>query len=273
MQVAKAQLIFKKATPSLNFIIGVIMAYIAMGFLFSMSFYIFRNHLPGKTAFRKSMAHSMFAIFIVLVPGAVGMIAFDYDGLFNLLTPYKIESYFIAFVDVVNFIVGGSVLAKLFRNDIYNIDSNNYPKKKIVISGFIGGLLFPLLMFALHILAERMMPLGLNIPANAREWYYIGLISPYILTGGLLPCFYFSVKETFIGSWINKVVQFFAVFFMGYWFMNFNFLIPFGYSVQTVLFYFAISIPSLFTVMILNGIIFRKPQGAVSFVSTNHESK
>lgn len=273
IQVAKGQLVFKKEPPTLSFVVGVMIAYIVMGFLFSIAFYIFKNNIPGKNVQQKSITHSLFCSFIVLVPGVIGMIAFDYDGLWNLLTPYKMEQYFIAVVDVVNFMIGGLVLAKLFKDDIQFSASIDFPKTAIVISGFIGTFLFPLLMFVFHGLAEMVIPLGLNIPGYARNWYYIGLLSPLILTGGLLPWFYHVVKESFHGSWLTKSIRFFLVFFICYWFMNFSFLVPFGFSVQTVLFYLIISVPSLLTVMILNGLILEKlGQGVVPVVKTNQQS-
>lgn len=255
MQVAKAQLFLQKEPPKLGFLISVIIAYIFMGSLYAVVFYLTRHVLPGRTPAAKGLYHSLFASLIVLIPGALGIIAFDFDGGFNLLTSAKIEAYAICLVDVINLGIGGLVLAKIFKDDIRIRQPVMLHKPGFLVSSLISAVLFPILMLAMHLLAEKLLPLGINIPKTARLWYYTGIMLPYILTGGFLPVYYHNVKDTFPGRWITKSLRFFLMIYLGYWLINILFLLPFGYSLQTAIFYLVMSIPSLLVIIMLNGYI------------------
>lgn len=258
LQVAKGQLFFKKAPPELGFIVGVVVAYIIMGFLYAFVFFIFRKTLPGGTPFRKGLIYSGLVSLIVMIPGDTGVIAFDFSGGFNLLTPPKIEDYVICMVDVLNLIIGGLIVSRMFKPDIQIRRSTPVPKLKVLVSGISGAVLFPLMMLALHLLAERILPLGIQIPESAKTWYYTALIAPSVLTGLFLPLYYATVKETFRGRWPAKAFRFFLVIYLCYWTINNLFLLPFGYSLETVLFYLLISLPSLLAIIFLSGYIIEK---------------
>lgn len=255
MQVGKAQLFLKKEPPAFGFIISVIIAYIVMGFLYAFVFYITRHVLPGKTPAQKGLYHSLFASLIILIPGALGMIAFDIDGGFHLLTSAKIEAYAICVVDVVNLSIGGLVLAKLFKDDIKIRRPVVYPKTGLLISSFVSAVLFPLMMLTMHFLVEKIMPLGIDIPDTTRTWYYIGLILPFILSCVFLPVYYQNVKDAFPGSPLTKLLRFFMIIYFCYWLINVLFLLPFGYSLQTVIFYLVMSILPIFVIILVSGYI------------------
>ncbi len=257
IQIANGLLIFKKEPPELSFIMSVTVAYIVMGFLYSLAFYIFRNKIPGKTPLQKGIVHSLFVLFIVLFPGVLGMVAFDHEGLYNLFTPYKIETYIMYFIDIVNFLINGVILSILFKKDIVITEMIAPPRKKAVVSGVIGFFLFPALMFTFHVLFEQLQLFDYSIPNGAETWYYIGLMAPLSLAGALLPLFYYYIKDMFDGSWLKKSVCFAIVFFALYWIIVMSFILIFGYSIQLVLFYLLISIPSLLLCNIITGFIYR----------------
>jgi hypothetical protein len=193
-----------------------------------------------------------------MIPGIMGVTAYDFNGQYNLFTPYKLEQYLTCLIDVLNLGVGGLVLGKLFKNDIVIKEPTPIPKMRMLLSSLIGAVVLPVLMFAVHYMAEGVFPIGLDIPEDAKEWYYIALNAPLVLTGGFLPLFYHCVKDALSGSRIVKSIKFFVVFFVCYWFMNIGFLINFGLSLHYVLFILAISIPTLLLVILLNGIIIEK---------------
>jgi hypothetical protein len=193
-----------------------------------------------------------------MIPGIMGVTAYDFEGQFNMLTLYKIEQYLTCLIDVMNLGVGGLMLAKLFKDDIVFNESAGIPKMRLVFSSLISAVVLPLLMLAFHSLGEQLIPLGLDIPQNAKQWYYIALISPLVFTGGFLPLFYHSVKEAMIGSSAARSFKFFLVFFVCYWFMNVGFLINFALPAQYLVFLLTIAIPSLLLTIMLNGIILEK---------------
>lgn len=258
VQVVKGQLILKLPRPEISFIIGVVVSYVMVGTLYAIAFYIFRNALPGKTPVQKGLFYAVLCSLTVLIPGIFGMIAFDFEGKFNLFTPYKVEQYFIVLVDTVNLFIGGYVLAKLFKGNIAIAKPAEIPRSGIMISSLLGAILFPLLMLAVHVLAEGFIPVGLEIPVNAKQWYYIALNAPFILTGGILPLFYQSVIAALPGSWTRKSISFFLVFYCCYWLTNIGFMINFGFSLHYIIFLLGISIPSLLLIIMLNGFIIEK---------------
>ena len=258
VQVVKGQLILKLPRPQISFIIGVVISYIILGTLYAVAFYIFRNALPGKKSVQRGLFYAFFCSVTVLIPGVLGMIAFDFEGGYDLFTSYKIEQFFILLVDAVNLFIGGLVMTKFFKDDMVFPRSAERPQKGILISCLIGAVLFPLLMLVVHMMAEGIFPLGLEIPVNAKLWYYKALIFPFILTGGFLPWFYQSVKDVFPGKWARKSFNFFLVFYCGYWVINVGFMLNFGFSLHYVLFLLGISILSLLLITMLNGFVIDK---------------
>lgn len=261
LQVAKAQLFLKKEPPELGFMIGAVIAYTLVGFLFAIGFYVFRNTLPGRTVLQKSLLHSLLAIVTVLVPGILGMTAFDFEGGFDLLTSRKFEEYTIAIIDVINFLFGGLLLARLFRNDTVARESRRMPKGKL-LGLLLGCTVFPLLMLTLFVTVQGMMSIGLDIPPKATSWFYTGFFAPLAITGAMLSVFYYHVKDTFSGSWLKKSLRFFLTFFICYWFMNISFMLVFGYQLLFIAILLLISIPPLLLITLLNGYI-QKNEGVV----------
>jgi hypothetical protein len=259
LQVEKAQLILKNKMPQLDFVVEVVIAYILMGFLFAVAFYFFRNVLPGKTAARKGLTYGMFVALVVLIPGGLGLNAFDFKGLFDLFTPFKIENYLIAAVDTTNMFFGGFVLSRLFKKDIELTEHSRFPKSGVLLSGILGAVLLPLLMFSFHILLEKILSIGLDFPDGVRGWYFIGLLVPNTLAGGFLPLFYVCIADVFPDcGWVRRSWFFFLTVLICYEVINVAFILPFGYSLQTVIFLFLFIMLSLLIIIMLNGFLLRK---------------
>ncbi|WP_371805216.1 hypothetical protein [Candidatus Lokiarchaeum ossiferum] len=258
MQVIKGQLALEKEMPEFGFIISVAIVYTLMGFGYSIVFLMTKDYIPGRNPIQKGLTHGIFGSIVVLIPGVLGMTAFDHTGLFNLWTPYKLEQYFVCFVDVVNLLIGGVILAKFFKADIVINEPSKTPKRPIIITSLIGFILLPLLFLIFHFLGEFLLLFDYVVPSGAETWYYLALISPFALTGGLLPLYYYKVKESFSGNWKNQSISFFILIFLGYYIMNFSFILAFGYSLQTVIFYLIISIPALLPCILINGFIIEK---------------
>lgn len=250
LQVGKGLLLLEKAPPDPTFIIAVSLCYCVSGILLAWGFDLIGDRLPGRTGPRRGLNYAFILIAVVWFGALIGMIGFDFEGGFNLLTPYKIDSYAISIVDFINLGFAGIVLG--WRSGPGTVSQRAVTEVRSVWpAAWIGTAAFPVLAYLASLLYTALLPTGLNVPRESQTWYFVGAFLPLLVSGASMPFLYTLVKDRFGSSGTTRVLSFSAMLLVYYWLMPIVFLMPFGYSLETVIYFIAIII---IPVVVINAI-------------------
>jgi hypothetical protein len=248
LQISKGILLLQKKPPALNFIIEVSIFYFITGFLFALVFFIVKNALPGKKRYTRGLFYGLLVAFGVAFGMILGVIALDFEGKFNLLTPYKIEAYFITIIDIVNFIITGMALGVIAEKKGFEFKKANFNRKGLAIASMIGLIAFPALSYLISVIIDPFIPIGINFPdRDAELLFYTGTFIPFAVNGAVIPLFYCLTKDAFTGAWKEKSTKFFLLYYFGFLVIGSLFALPFGFSLQSVIhFLMILIIPTYF---------------------------
>jgi hypothetical protein len=234
LQVAKGMLVFKKAPPRLDFILAVTICYIATGFLYSLGYFMLRVSIPGKSAASKGLRYAFLIYFAVAFGNFIGVIGLDFKGGSALLTPYKLESYFIALIDGINFAVTGIILGLVAEKQPIVPVPYRFPRAKQLMVSLLGFFLFPSSLALCFKAMTLALPTGLAFTPDTERWFYIGTFAPLAITGAAIPIFYDIARGSFDGAGYRKGLNFFLFYYLCFWLINILFGLPFGYTPQTI---------------------------------------
>ena len=247
LQRSKAILLLHKEPVTLTFLIEVSIFYFLTGFLMALVYFIIKDALPGKKRYTRGLFYGLLVAFGVGFGLILGIIGLDFEGKFDLLTPYKIEAYLITVVDLINFIITGMVLGVIADRKEIILNQVGFNKKGLVIASAAGLIAYPVMNFLISILIEPIISLVFDIPKDAVTWLYAGIFVPLAVNGAVIPLFYCLTKEAFTGSWMRKSLRFSLIYYFGYLVILSLFGLPFGFSLQAIVhFLIIIVVPTLF---------------------------
>ncbi len=249
--------------PEPAFLAQVFACYFITGFLFAFGFLRFGGAMPGRTTLARAFIYAAVVNVAVFLGNIVNLIAFDYDGLFDLFTRYKLLQYATALTDLVNFLIASLYLAALVKDLPVMGTPRKIEKREIVASVLIGAFLFPAVGYGLFQLCDALFPSVFAIPAAARTWFSIGFWTPIVPTTGVfVPLFTLFILDFFKGGTIRKSVKIAGTSILLYWLPGALFLLPFGYSLAQTAAFVAILCPPLFLVTLSTAWISRAVRGA-----------
>jgi hypothetical protein len=239
----------REPRPPLNFIIEVAIFYFVTGFLFALVYFVIKDELPGKKRYTRGLFYGLLVAFGVVFGLFVSIIALDFSGKFDLLTPYKIRAYVVTVFDQINFIIAGMVLGVIADKREIKSNQAKFDRKGLVIASAIGFIAYPAMNFLITILIDPMISLVLDIPKDAVPWFYTGVFVPLAVNGAVIPLFYCLTKDAFAGSWMRKSLMFFLSYYFGYIVISVIFGVPFGFKLQALVnFLIILVVPTFFTV-------------------------
>ncbi len=205
LQRSKAILLLNKEPVTMSFLIEVSIFYFLTGFMFALVYFIIKDALPGKKRYMRGLFYGLLVAFGVGFGLIIGIIGLDFEGKFNLMTPYKIEAYLITVVDLINFIISGMVLGVIADKKEIKSNQAKFNKKRLMIASAAGLIAYPAINFLISILIEPAISLILDIPKDAVTWFYVGFFIPLAVNGAVIPLFYCLTKEAFTGSWLQEI--------------------------------------------------------------------
>jgi len=248
-RISAILLLPKEHRPSLNFIIEVAIFYFVTGFLFALVYFVIKDALPGKKRYTRGLFYGLLVAFGAVFGLFVSIIALDFNGKFDLLTPYKIKAYVVTVFDLINFIIAGMVLGVIADKKEIKSNRARFDKKRLVVASAIGFIAYPAMNFLITILTDPIISIVLNIPKDAVPWFYTGVFIPLAVNGAVIPLFYCLTKEVCAGSWMRKSLKFFLLYYFGYIVIFVIFGIPFGFKLQALInFLIILVVPTFFTV-------------------------
>jgi len=258
LHLAKQKLLFPgNSPPGTAFLVTVSGLFFLMGFLFASGFFLFKPELPGRKNIVKGLVFALFVNLTTIFPNIIGMIAFDFIGKFNLFSIVKIGNYATAVTDFINICLIGLIIGLISRSQDKTVRQTVKIKNTQLIPAVLfGTILFPVGCALLLFIWDSLLPVVFNISAHVKLWFYSGLFIPLCLTGGTLPVFYRFVEKALSGNWIKKGLNFTALFFLLFWLVCIVFVIPFGYSIWTVLMFIGVTVPPLAFVILLSAKLF-----------------
>lgn len=193
LQIGKSFLIMKNEPPTIDFIIKASIVYYLVSFFFCFGFFTFQDAIPGKSRFKRAFRYSLYAYLAVLLPGIIGVIAFDFKGGTYLFSPEKINDYAITLSDTITFILGGISLGFFIKDK----DSSS-PYKftlKLLFSCIIGAVVYPLVQLLINLMVVQFIDYGYTVPNEMKLFHFASLYGTLILTGSLLPVLFSVAKE------------------------------------------------------------------------------
>ncbi len=251
--------------PEPAFLAQVFACYFITGFLFALGFLRFGGAMPGRTTLARAFIYAAVVNVAVFLGNIVNLIAFDYSGLFDLFTRYKVLQYATALADLVNFLIASLYLAALVKDLPVMGTPRKIKKREIVSSAIVGAFLFPTMGYGVFQLMDALFPTVFAIPAAARTWFSIGLWIPIVPTTGVfVPLFTLFIQDSIKGGTIHKSMKIAWISFLLYWLPGALFLLPFGYSLAQTAAFLAIMIPPLFLVTLSTAWISRAIRGTGS---------
>jgi hypothetical protein len=239
----------KEPRPPLNFIIEVAIFYFVMGFLFALVYFVIKDALPGKKRYTRGLYYGLLVAFGVVFGLFVSIIALDFSGKFDLLTPYKTKAYVVTLFDQINFIIAGMVLGVIADKKEIKSNQAKFDNTGLLIASGIGFIAYPAMNFLITILTDPIISLVFSIPKDAVPWFYTGVFVPLAVNGAVIPIFYCLAQETFSGSWMWKSFKFFLLYYFGFIVVSVIFGIPFGFRLQALInFLIILVVPTFVTV-------------------------
>ncbi len=250
LQRSKAILLLQKKPPALNFIIEVSAFYFITGFLFALVYFIVKDALPGKKRYTRGLFYGLLVAFGVASGLILGIVGTDFEGKFDLLTPYKIEAYLVTITDIINYTITGIVLGVIAEKKGFETKKADFNRNGLVFASIIGLIVFPAISFIISIVIDPLIPIGFNFPdRDAEILFYAGIFIPLAVNGAAIPLFYCLIKNAFTGGWIRKSMQFFLLYYFGFLVIGSLFALPFGFSMQSVIHFLIILIIPLYLVV------------------------
>ena len=234
LQLLKSQLFLHQRPPAVQFIITVFILYVLTGFLFAAVYFILRDHIPGRTRAWKGFNYSLLVFGSVAFGGLIGTIGLDLNGGFDLLTAAKIDDYAIALTDFVNFSLAGVVLGLIAEPKLVRPFRPALDAKRLWQLSAAGFVLFPTATALLFKGLSCVIPMGIEIPAGAEGWFYVGTFVPLAISGASIPLFYGIVRGRFPGGAARKAAAFSLLFILGFQTIALIFGLPFGLAAATV---------------------------------------
>lgn len=260
LQLGKNLLFFHAEPPTVDFIIQVCILFFITGFLFALGFYILEHVIPGKSRLSKGMIYALLVYFAMAFGNLIGVVGLDPSDQNDLFTPYKIDSYAIAFADFINFFLVGIVLGLSAKSENFMVVPIKKGGKRLLIASTIGFFIFPALGYSLLKLVTLIVPLSMNFTPDAEARFYTGIFIPLSVTGAMIPVFYLSVMDFFSGDWKERAFKFFLFYYFFYWIINIVFGLPFGFSLQAVATFLISSFFSLSVLILLSARILKKDE-------------
>ncbi|HVN97565.1 MAG TPA: hypothetical protein VMT62_14140 [Syntrophorhabdaceae bacterium] len=248
LQRSKAILLLHKQPLAMGFLVEVAIFYFSTGFLMAAVYFIIKDALPGRRRYTRGLFYGLLVAFGVGFGLILDIIGLDFEGKFDLLTPYKIEAYLITAADLINFIITGMVLGVVADRREIKSNQMRFNKKGLAIASVAGLILYPATNLLISVLVDPVVSLVSDIPGNAVRWFYAGFFVPLAVNGAVIPLFYCLTKDAFTGGWVQRPLQFFLVYYFGYLVILSFFGLPFGFSLQAVLHFLIIIIVPTFLI-------------------------
>jgi len=214
--------------------------------LHTVAYLLLRDGLPGKNWAGKGALFGALVYFSALLPNTLSLIAFDFDGSFDLPTLTLVESYISIATDGLAGLISGIMMALLL-----GVGETRPARvtRRVALAMAAGAIAFPLVLLAMgeagNLAHISFVP---DIPARAVSWFYWVFYSVFALTGALLPLFYALTEKALSGDWWQKGLKFAGIYYVCAWLIVANFMVVWGWSVVSGLIF---SIASLWPILLV----------------------
>ncbi len=253
LQVLESILVQGSGPPTPVRLAGLIGCYLAATFTYALGFFIVFDRLPGRSAPGRGLRYAGIVLTAVWVSGFINLAAVDYEGGWNLLSPLKVDAFWMCVVDCANFLLGGFVLGLIARKD-----ERNEPRASsavlapsssanLLLRMAAGALILPTLCAGAFHLVELLLPVGAGLAGEKGRVFDAFLFVPLAISGAGTALFHEVLRPVPSGGVLEGALrQSLFIYFM-YWVPNVIFVLFFGFTWQmTVLFYVALA-PALLT--------------------------
>ena len=178
------------------------------GVLYTLGYVHFKDVLPGRGRLARGLLFGVVVFISANASQMLGMIAFDLQGGFDLLSPAKIPTYLTVVQDGIPVLAVFGLLGLLYGPS--RPREMQCPRHWVRMSA-LTALAFPLGMLAvvegLGVLVPRFdvffsrPSLGASAP-----WFLTAFYGAFVATGALLPLYYAMTHERIRGSFLRKGV-------------------------------------------------------------------
>ena len=214
--------------------------------LHTVAYLLLRNGLPGKHWAVKGAIFGALVYFSALLPNTLSLIAFDFNGSFDLPTLTLVEGCISIATDGLAGLISGIMMALLLG---VGETPTVRVTRRLVLAMAVGAVTFPLVLLTMgeagNLARISYMP---DIPSHAIAWFYWVFHGVFALTGGLLPLFYALTEKGLSGDWWQKGLKLASIYYVCVWLVIANFMVVWGWSVVSGLIF---SITSLVPILLV----------------------
>jgi len=216
--------------------------------LHTTAYLLLRDGLPGRHWAVKGALFGTLVYFSGLLPNALSLIAFDFNGSFDLFTLTLVESYISVATDGLAGLVSGIMMALLLG--VGEAPTVRFTRR-VALAMVVGAVAFPLVLLTMgevgNLIHISYMP---DVPSHAVAWFYGVFHSVFVLTGGLLPLFYALTEKGLSGDWWQKGLKFASIYYVCVWLVIANFMVVWGWSVVSGLIFSIMSLVPILLVVL-----------------------
>ncbi len=252
--------------PDPVFLAQMLACYFLAGSLFALGFIRFGCAMPGRTTLARAFIYALIVNVSIFFGNTVNLIAFDYDGLFDLFSRFKVIEYSKTLADLVNFLIASTYLAALTKDLPLMGTPRRLQGKEIAASIVVGAFLFPAAGYGLFKVFDALFPAVFAIPALARSWFSLGFWVPNIpTTGAFVPLFTLFILDSFKGGATGRGMKIAATILLLYALPGILFLLPEGFTPAQTVGFMVMLYPPLILVTLSTAWISRVIRGSGSF--------
>jgi hypothetical protein len=244
-QVLRTRLFLHAGPPHLGRIVGLTVCYLVMAFAYALGFFLIEKRIPGRSQVGKGLLYSAMVIAAVWISGFINMFAIDFDGLWDMLSPAKINIYWMAAIDILNLAIGGLVLGLITRKDGQGTPVKAVFSVNLAARIALAALALPLLCAGIFRIVAAALPSGYDLSGERTPAFYLFLFAPYALTGAGVALSHAALRSG-EGGILSEPLKICLFVFIMYWVTNTVFVLFFGFTWQVVVDFLVAGAISLF---------------------------
>lgn len=233
LQTAKSRFILRTGPPPLEHLVGVTTCYIVAAFALALGFFLTSQQLPGRNSISKGVRYSLTVFLAVWISGFINLFAIDFGGGWNLLSSSRIEAYWMALCDLVNFMLGGLMLGFIARSD--GLPPVVAPlTRNLAVRITAGAVLLPVSWAALFHVCALALPSGYDLSGERWKSFYVFLFVPLALAGAGTALLHVALRSHRGRSIMRESSRVTLFVFWLYWVPNAVFVLFFGFTWQVL---------------------------------------
>ena len=254
LQVVESVLVQHSGPPAPGRLVGLIVCYLAAAFTYALGFFLLLERLPGRSSVGKGLRYAGVVLTAVWISGFINLAAVDFQGGWNLLSPLKVDAFWMGVVDCANFLMGGLVLGLMTRKEWHAMLPAPFTAN-LAARIAAGAVLLPALCAGVFHSVERVLPGGLDLSGERRSVFDVFLFVPLLISGAGTALFQDFQMTRPPGNIVSQTLRGCLFLFFLYWVPNAVFVLFFGFSWQILVdFLVAMAVALFLTMMVMQSI-------------------